>query len=228
MRGATSKKQDIRFSNPLSCLLLYRLNRTIKNGGKRTRTADPLHAMQVLYQLSYTPETNLNVTYSANKCRSDRYIFLFCLLIFNGLLTGCHLPLEKWQLKSQQTLAEIQSTSLSFHFEPPRGLEVYTAPTLKLQILHQIPSTDKYGHHRIQVYLYMPGENRKELIYREVVSQYKNDFDIIWIYLLKQPLSLEDSDNWKGQAAWFAPHIPPHHHHHTVSQPSYSYGLYSR
>ena len=25
-------------------------------GGKRIRTADPLHAMQVLYQLSYTPE----------------------------------------------------------------------------------------------------------------------------------------------------------------------------
>ncbi len=26
------------------------------NGAKRTRTADPLHAMQVLYQLSYGPE----------------------------------------------------------------------------------------------------------------------------------------------------------------------------
>ena len=25
-------------------------------GGKRIRTADPLHAMQVLYQLSYTPK----------------------------------------------------------------------------------------------------------------------------------------------------------------------------
>ena len=25
-------------------------------GGKRIRTADPLHAMQVLYQLSYTPD----------------------------------------------------------------------------------------------------------------------------------------------------------------------------
>tara|TARA_B100001250_G_scaffold238211_1_gene204682 strand:- start:12 stop:224 length:213 start_codon:yes stop_codon:yes gene_type:complete len=27
----------------------------IKNGAKRTRTADHLHAMQVLYQLSYGP-----------------------------------------------------------------------------------------------------------------------------------------------------------------------------
>lgn len=26
------------------------------NGAKRVRTADPLHAMQVLYQLSYSPE----------------------------------------------------------------------------------------------------------------------------------------------------------------------------
>ena len=27
------------------------------SGAKRTRTADPLHAMQVLYQLSYGPKT---------------------------------------------------------------------------------------------------------------------------------------------------------------------------
>ena len=32
---------------------------TIENpyGAKRTRTADPLHAMQVLYQLSYGPKS---------------------------------------------------------------------------------------------------------------------------------------------------------------------------
>ena len=29
---------------------------SLKNGAKRTRTADPLHAMQVLYQLSYGPK----------------------------------------------------------------------------------------------------------------------------------------------------------------------------
>ena len=32
------------------------------DGAKRTRTADPLHAMQVLYQLSYGPKS-LNVSY---------------------------------------------------------------------------------------------------------------------------------------------------------------------
>ena len=31
------------------------LNRLFKNGAKETRTPDPLHAMQVLYQLSYGP-----------------------------------------------------------------------------------------------------------------------------------------------------------------------------
>ena len=32
-------------------------------GAKRTRTADPLHAMQVLYQLSYGPKSpNVSVT----------------------------------------------------------------------------------------------------------------------------------------------------------------------
>ena len=32
------------------------------DGAKRTRTADPLHAMQVLYQLSYGPKSQ-NVLY---------------------------------------------------------------------------------------------------------------------------------------------------------------------
>ena len=32
------------------------------DGAKRTRTADPLHAMQVLYQLSYGPKSR-NVSY---------------------------------------------------------------------------------------------------------------------------------------------------------------------
>ena len=32
------------------------LGQTSQSGGKEIRTPDPLHAMQVLYQLSYTPE----------------------------------------------------------------------------------------------------------------------------------------------------------------------------
>ena len=38
-------------SNAFAGLTFY------KNGAKETRTPDPLHAMQVLYQLSYGPIT---------------------------------------------------------------------------------------------------------------------------------------------------------------------------
>ena len=34
------------------------VNWAFKNGAKETRTPDPLHAMQVLYQLSYGPIVN--------------------------------------------------------------------------------------------------------------------------------------------------------------------------
>ena len=47
-------------SDPDYCGLLTKLiGITSENpdGAKRTRTADPLHAMQVLYQLSYGPKT---------------------------------------------------------------------------------------------------------------------------------------------------------------------------
>ena len=35
------------------------------DGAKRTRTADPLHAMQVLYQLSYGPKTSFFLLYQS-------------------------------------------------------------------------------------------------------------------------------------------------------------------
>ena|GEM_PF-2267683 len=35
------------------------LIRTLFGGGKGIRTPDPLHAMQVLYQLSYTPKGSM-------------------------------------------------------------------------------------------------------------------------------------------------------------------------
>ena len=36
---------------------LIAITTEIPDGAKRTRTADPLHAMQVLYQLSYGPKS---------------------------------------------------------------------------------------------------------------------------------------------------------------------------
>ena len=49
-----------------SCVFSFKLiGITSENpdGAKRTRTADPLHAMQVLYQLSYGPKSR-NVIHS--------------------------------------------------------------------------------------------------------------------------------------------------------------------
>ena len=42
------------------------------NGAKRIRTADPLHAMQVLYQLSYGPINNGKARKSV-RCRGEAY-----------------------------------------------------------------------------------------------------------------------------------------------------------
>ena len=42
------------------------------NGAKRIRTADPLHAMQVLYQLSYGPINNAEARKPC-RCRGEAY-----------------------------------------------------------------------------------------------------------------------------------------------------------
>ena len=42
------------------------------NGAKRIRTADPLHAMQVLYQLSYGPINN-DKARKPFRCRGEAY-----------------------------------------------------------------------------------------------------------------------------------------------------------
>lgn len=47
-RNAWANKQDATGDDA-------RWRNKLKNGAKRIRTADPLHAMQVLYQLSYGP-----------------------------------------------------------------------------------------------------------------------------------------------------------------------------
>ena len=55
--GADSQKcNGQKFKNPTSALLHFC---TIFGGGERDRTDDPLLAKQVLSQLSYTPDKNL-------------------------------------------------------------------------------------------------------------------------------------------------------------------------
>ena len=46
-------------------------------GGKRIRTADPLHAMQVLYQLSYTPEEKTHFIEHLSKNQGFYVFFSF-------------------------------------------------------------------------------------------------------------------------------------------------------
>ena len=44
-------------------------------GADRTRTDDPLHAMQVLYQLSYNPITETYSIFLLAKCQIDLLLF---------------------------------------------------------------------------------------------------------------------------------------------------------
>ena len=48
--------QNVSFCND-KLVKLIGMNTENPDGAKRTRTADPLHAMQVLYQLSYGPKS---------------------------------------------------------------------------------------------------------------------------------------------------------------------------
>ena len=53
-----------------SCLFSFKIiGITSENpdGAKRTRTADPLHAMQVLYQLSYGPKSGNDIHINQSK-----------------------------------------------------------------------------------------------------------------------------------------------------------------
>ena len=59
-------------------------------GGKRIRTADPLHAMQVLYQLSYTPERE-NALY-LKKITNANFSFLRASLGLNTWQSGYRSP----------------------------------------------------------------------------------------------------------------------------------------
>ena len=52
--------------------------------GKRIRTADPLHAMQVLYQLSYTPEEKTHCIEHFLKNQDPYDFFLECPHVSNN------------------------------------------------------------------------------------------------------------------------------------------------
>ena len=75
-----------------SCVFSFKLNGTTSenpDGAKRTRTADPLHAMQVLYQLSYGPisKNNSYINQSEGFFRNCRNSYSTLLSLVNGFCT---------------------------------------------------------------------------------------------------------------------------------------------
>ena len=68
----------IRTADPLHAMqVLYQLSYTPEEKSKRIRTADPLHAMQVLYQLSYTPEEKTHCIEHLSKNQGFYVFFSF-------------------------------------------------------------------------------------------------------------------------------------------------------
>ena len=80
-------------------------NQFFFGGGKRIRTADPLHAMQVLYQLSYTPERE-DALYLKKSVNAN--FFLFKSHSFSEHLKKW-LPAPRYRLKKQDTYSNDQA-----------------------------------------------------------------------------------------------------------------------
>ena len=57
----------------------------IRGGADRTRTDDPLHAMQVLYQLSYNPFAETYSIFLLAKCQINLLIFFHIKENYYGL-----------------------------------------------------------------------------------------------------------------------------------------------
>ena len=68
----------------------------LKNGAKETRTPDPLHAMQVLYQLSYGPISTWRL--QSRRCRVTAYTAGASDLPPHSNQATLHLHLFSWKL----------------------------------------------------------------------------------------------------------------------------------
>lgn len=128
----------------------------LKGGGKRIRTADPLHAMQVLYQLSYTPldgiqcNTPLNIM-SRIKKRSSSIFFIFLCQAF--FLSGCLLTSEPKSISSEHvfSLANVYQDMTA----PPFSRDTYN-PLQKTNysVLARLKTHDKNQQSHQHYYLY--------------------------------------------------------------------------
>ena len=78
-----------------------RLGLGFPDGAKRTRTADPLHAMQVLYQLSYGPV--------GDAWRQERWSF--CLARMGPCLAFSELTTRRARYTWRQTATSLPCTA---------------------------------------------------------------------------------------------------------------------
>jgi hypothetical protein len=195
----------------------------VTGGGKRTRTADPLHAMQVLYQLSYTPWTHFNVTYprmSVDQIK-ENISYLFKLGFVSCLLSACPQQAIQKGLEPYKN-SRLQTQELAY--EPPLPLKQLGNEALpELKVLASLSSIDRSGYRRLQIYLFY-SQAPEQAGYWRIIERYRNQYDVIWIYISSEPDAVKglNQKHLHAQAAWFAPELPvsmhypgfkPSHHH---------------
>ena len=143
------------------------------SGGKRIRTADPLHAMQVLYQLSYTPVSEYNCNTTGKKVSSRNGAFLWVFLLFLWTTTGCAYLSEKDQNQELEKLGQRLD-------KPPFKPEPMEARRSAPKVIHSFSTRDKYGRTRKQIYL------SQALPQTQHVLQWIASEDILWVYTQDQ------------------------------------------
>lgn len=91
---------------------------------------------------------------------------------------------------------------------PIWGLEHYQEQTSPpLNILASIRSEDKYGHQRIQIYIYTE-ELPNAGFYWKLIERYRAEYDVIWFYLSQNREQPFQAQNWLNQGVWYAERVP--------------------
>ena len=165
----------------------------LEGGGKRIRTADPLHAMQVLYQLSYTPldgiqcNTPLNIMSRIKKPSSSIFFIFICQLLF---LSGCQSKSEPKTMSSEHvfSLANVHKNMTA----PPFSRDAYSpSQTINYSVLASIKTYDKHQQSHQHHYLHSQNPLTTHDIETLIIS---SEASYHWFYIsadpqvLKQPI----------------------------------------
>jgi hypothetical protein len=165
------------------------------SGGKRIRTADPLHAMQVLYQLSYTPldEDQCNIPLkkmSRINPRLTYYFFIFApFMICSLLVSGCK---PEKQGSPENTLRhdfQLENVIQTLN-NPPLEQENYSHTPQAYTLLDTFKSSDKSQNLHRHYYLSTVSNLNIETLESLMT---KNTESVHWIYLTKQQSALFSS-----------------------------------